>query len=68
MRGLVGKATVITGSGRRIGKKTAERFAEEGSKVIAANVGVESIKETVRKIEKSGGHAKGVKLDITNLR
>jgi NAD(P)-dependent dehydrogenase (short-subunit alcohol dehydrogenase family) len=52
---LEGKNTVITGSGSGVGRASALRFAEEGAKVVCADVDLDGAKETVRQIEAAGG-------------
>lgn len=52
---LKDKVAIITGSGRGIGRATAERFAEEGAKVVVADIDQEVITETVNEINSSIG-------------
>ena len=54
---LAGKRTVITGAGSGVGRATALRFAEEGAKVVCADLDADAAKETVRQIEAAGGEA-----------
>jgi 3-oxoacyl-[acyl-carrier protein] reductase len=52
---LDGKVAVITGSGRGIGRATAERFAREGAAVVVNDVDPEPAEETARAIKEAGG-------------
>ena len=54
---LEGKSAVIMGAGSGVGRASALRFAEEGAKVVVADVDLERAKETVRLVEEAGGTA-----------
>lgn len=63
---LEGKAAIITGSARGIGKATAVKFVQEGAKVVVCDVNLEQVNETVEELKKMGGQAIGLKVDVTN--
>jgi NAD(P)-dependent dehydrogenase (short-subunit alcohol dehydrogenase family) len=62
---LQDKVAVITGAGSGIGRRTAERFASEGARVVVADVNVSGGDETVAKIRQSGGDAIFVEANVT---
>ncbi len=64
MKGLVDKVAVITGAGQGIGRATALRFAEEGSKVIVAEFDRETGQSVADEISANGGAGKFVQVDV----
>ena len=54
---LKGKVAVITGSATGIGRATARLFAQEGAKIVIADIKDREAAETVEMIEKAGGTA-----------
>ena len=62
---LEGKVALVTGAASGIGRATALAFAQEGAKVVAADVLVNDGEETVRLIKEAGGQAIFVKCDVS---
>lgn len=66
MRGLKDKVVVVTGSGRGIGKATAERFAAEGAKVVIAERDEDTGSATAKELTDAGHDALFVRVDVAN--
>ncbi|KXF50754.1 3-oxoacyl-ACP reductase [Rhodococcus sp. SC4] len=54
---LTGKAAVVTGSGRGIGREIAIKLAGDGASVVVNDVDPQPAEQTVAHIEAAGGHA-----------
>lgn len=66
MRGLKGKVVVITGGGGGIGSATCRRFAEEGARVVVADISAEAAGNVVEEIRAAGGDAVAMVADLTD--
>ena len=62
---LEGKSAVIMGAGSGVGRASALRFAEEGAKVVVADIDLDRAKETVRLVEEAGGTAVADRCDVS---
>jgi len=62
---LEGLAAIVTGAGAGIGKATAELFAAEGARVIAAEIVCEAAEAVTAGILRAGGRALAVCADVS---
>lgn len=62
---LKDKVALITGAASGMGKGEALAFANEGAKVVVADLNLEGAQEVVKEIESNGGQAVAVKVDVT---
>lgn len=63
---LQGKVAFITGGGSGIGAATAERFAQEGARVVICGRRMEPLEAVVDRIRAGGGEAEAVQVDVSN--
>ena len=63
---LAGKAAIITGAGRGIGRAIALAFAQEGADVLAASRTLSEVAETAEEVRALGRHALPLKVDVSN--
>lgn len=59
------KVAIITGGGGGIGRATAVRFAEEGARVMVADLNEENCMTTVNQVREIGGIAEYILTDVT---
>lgn len=62
---LEGKAALISGAARGIGRAAALLFAKEGARVAVADLNADGAKDTVEAINKAGGQAIAISVEIT---
>ncbi len=63
---LKDKVAIITGAGRGIGRATALRFAEEGARVVVADVDLDEAQGVADEIAAKDGKALAVKVNVTD--
>ncbi len=64
--GIVNRVALVTGSASGIGKRTAQRLAENGAKIVINDIVAAGVKETVAQFEAAGHQVIGFAADITD--
>jgi 3-oxoacyl-[acyl-carrier protein] reductase len=62
---LDGRVAFITGAGRGIGAATALRLAEDGARVVLADIDPEGCKQVAAQVEQAGSQALSVSCNVT---
>lgn len=62
---LAGKVAIVTGSASGMGEVEAKLFAQEGAKVIVADMSVEDGQRVAAAIAAAGGEARFAQIDVT---
>ena len=61
-----GLVAIVTGAASGIGEASAIRLAEDGAKVVCADLNLEGAEKTAKKIIEAGGEANSFKIDIAD--
>jgi NAD(P)-dependent dehydrogenase (short-subunit alcohol dehydrogenase family) len=61
-----GKVVLVTGGGAGMGKSAAQRFAQEGAKVLVVDLNIEAAETTAGLIREGGGEASTFRADIAS--
>src|SRR5690625_708216 len=62
---LQDKVAIVTGAASGMGKEIALRFAEEGAKVVAADLNLEGVEAVVKEIEEKEGTATAIAVNVS---
>jgi 2-deoxy-D-gluconate 3-dehydrogenase len=63
---LKGKAAIVTGGAKGIGRGIAYRLAEAGAKVLIADIDEETAQKTAQELVAKGWSAEAVKIDVSS--
>lgn len=63
---LTGKTIIVTGAGSGMGEAMAKLFAQEGARIVAADIRLETVERVVSDIKAACGEAIAVVSDIAN--
>jgi 3-oxoacyl-[acyl-carrier protein] reductase len=60
------RTALVTGAGSGLGRATSLRLARAGMRIVVADIREDTAKETAALVEKGGGSATAVQLDVTD--
>lgn len=63
---LKDKVIIITGGAKGIGRAYGLGMADEGAKLVVADINLEAAKDTARDIQEKGGEALAIKTDVSS--
>jgi 3-oxoacyl-[acyl-carrier protein] reductase len=63
---LENKVVIVTGGGHGIGRVYCQGLAREGASVVVADIDLPAAEETKRLVEKDGGRALALQVDVAN--
>src|SRR5712672_1503042 len=63
---LDGKVAIVTGAATGLGREIAKLYAEEGAKLVVADIRPAEAEETIAAIRDAGGEAVFARTDVTN--
>jgi 3-oxoacyl-[acyl-carrier protein] reductase len=63
---LEGRVAFVTGAGRGIGAATALRMAEEGARVVLADIDAEGCRQVVAELDRLGSEGLAIPCDVTD--
>ncbi len=66
LSGIEGKVALVTGAASGIGRAAAVRFADQGSRVVVADIDEVGAAETVKAIDARGARAVAVAVDVAD--
>src|SRR3954468_4127963 len=66
MQDLNGKVAVVTGGASGLGRAMAQRFAEQGMKIVLADIEEERLAETARQFNADGADVTAVVTDVSD--
>jgi len=66
MKRLQDKVAIVTGGGRGLGRVFCLAMADEGAKIVSADVLEKESSQTAREINEKGGSALSLKVDVTS--
>jgi len=59
-----GRTAIVTGAASGMGLLTAQRFAEEGARVVLTDVNEDAVRTAAEEIHEKGGESAGVRVDV----
>lgn len=63
---LKDKVAIVTGAASGIGKEIAQTFAQEGARVVIADLNLDSASATAAELQRNGATALAVAMDVSN--
>lgn len=65
-RSIAGRVALVTGAASGMGRATVRLFADEGARVVVADLDAAAVERVVREIREAGGEAVGQVLDVAD--